>query len=190
MAELKPEQKVEFQPKNLICNFRAPDVEHYEVWQRFKKWCKDNGLDVCNVALDQIQAFMKAVDSSSPGVSSPKPLVTTKGQVIIIQQQNSFVYSVDKPRREPIFASCAKPAFARTISGLASEAYVMEKARDLKGSFSMRDFLEIEHDSFRKIVLRLRKKGKIVALPLRTNPRMFVLTERLAEYGLERRTLQ
>jgi len=58
----------------------------------------------------------------------------------------------------------------------------MEKVRDLNRSFSYRDFLELEHNSFRKIVLRLKKKGKIIALPQRTNPRYYVLAERLKDY--------
>lgn len=179
-----PELQGNYQPKNLICNFRAPDVEHYELWQHFKEWCKDNGLDICRVTLDNVAAFMKSVEGFSglKGVSNPKQLTTAKGQVIIIQQQNSFVYSVEKPRREPIFMNWAKPKFARTISSIAAEAYVMEKARHLNRSFSYRDFLELEHNSFRKIVLRLKKKGKIIALPQRTNPRYYVLAERLKNY--------
>ena len=59
-----PELQGNYQPKNLICNFRAPDVEHYELWQHFKEWCKDNGLDICRVTLDNVAAFMKSVRDS------------------------------------------------------------------------------------------------------------------------------
>lgn len=164
--------------KNLICNFRAPNLEFYGIWQEFKQWCKDNGLDVCRVTLSNIASFMKAVES----IPDPEQMITAKGQVNIIQQQNTFVYPVGKPRREPIRLNCSKPEFSGTISRAAFEAYVMEKARDLKRSFCFRDFAELNHNSFRKIILRLKKKGKIIPLPLRTNPRFYILAERLPDY--------
>jgi hypothetical protein len=81
-------------------------LEQYQLWQRFKDWTKENGLDVCRVTLNAVAAFMKAVEGSS----DPEQLKTAKGQVIIIQQQNSFVYSVEKPRREPILMNCPNPS--------------------------------------------------------------------------------
>lgn len=169
--------------KNLICNFRAPDKEHYELWQRFKRWCQDHGLDVCRVTLGQVDAFMAAVEAEvkTPG-STKKQLATALGQIIDIEQTNTFIYSVEKPRRVPIALDCAKPEFSRTVTSRAAEAYVMEKARELGRSFSYRDFLELGHVSFRKIVLRLKKQGKVVPLPQRTNPRFYVLAEQLQEY--------
>ena len=50
---------------------------------------------------------------------------------------------------------------------------------DLTREFSYRDFLEIKHDAFRRIILRLRRKGKIVANPQRTVPRFYFLAERV-----------
>lgn len=91
MTELEAEPKAQVQFKNLICNFRAPDLEHYQLWQRFKEWCKDNGEDVCKVTLGQVEAFMVAVKAAA-GSSGSKPIVTSKGQVIIINEQNTFVY--------------------------------------------------------------------------------------------------
>lgn len=170
----------ETKKKDLICNFRAPDLAHYELWQRFKRWCQDHGLDVCRVALSQIDAFMQAVEA--PSKEAKVKLTTALGQLIDIEQHNTFIYSVEKPRRVPIALDCAKPEFQRTITSRASEAYVLEKARELKRSFSYRDFLELGHVSFRKIVMRLKTRGKIVALPQRSNPRYYVLAENLQDY--------
>lgn len=116
------------------------------------------------------------------GIPDPEQVITTKGQVTIIQQQNTFVYPVGKPRREPIRLNCSKPEFSGTISRAAFEAYLMEKARDLNRSFCFRDFAELKHNSFRKIILRLKRKGKIIPLPLRTNPRFYILAERIPDY--------
>jgi hypothetical protein len=111
-------------------------------------------------------------------------------QVINLQQNNVFTYQVMKPRREPFSLSCVKPEFRRTFSSILFEAYVLQKARDLNREFSFRDFLELEHDAFRRIVRRLRRKGKVVANPMRTCPRFFILTERLGDYGLQTGTTQ
>lgn len=108
--------------------------------------------------------------------------LATGTQIYNINQQNTFAYEPGKPRRQPLSLNCAKRQYSRTISSSAAEAYVMEKARDFNRSFSFRDFLELRHDSFRKIVSRLKKKGKIIPLPQRTNPRFFILAERLPDY--------
>lgn len=162
---------------NYICNFRAPDAEHYQIWQDFKKSAQDRGLDVCYVTLTLCEAWLKGVEGSKE-VSQ----VVSPTRIINLQQQNTFVYGVEKPRREPTRLNCAKTQYSRTISSSMAEAYVMEKARDLNRSFSFLDFRELKHDSFRKIVTRLKKRGKIIALPQRTNPRFYVLSERLADY--------
>lgn len=178
------------QPKNLICNFRAPDMARYQTWKDYKKWAQDNGLDICHLTLSLIDSFLKSVQGAQAATSqynggladgSTLSLVTPT-KVINIQQNNTFLYSVPKPRREPLALNCARPLLSRTITSRAWCAYVMEKARDLNRSFSYRDFFEIGHDLFRKCVLRLRKEGKIIALPQRTNPRFYVLSERLADY--------
>ena len=111
-------------------------------------------------------------------------------EIIFIEQQNNFYYQVSKPRREPLKFNCAKKGFSRTISSLAAEAYVTEKARTLESSFSFRDFLELGHATFRKIVLRLKKKERIVALPKRTIPRYYILAENKANYPVFLRTIE
>jgi len=169
-------------PKNLICNFRAPNLTEFQRWKSYVQWAKDNGQDVCHLTLSLTNSFMKGVEGAAQ--------VRSGQQVVNIQQNNVFQYQVSKPRREPYDLSCVKKEYQRTISSVLFEAYVLNKARDLTREFSYRDFLEIKHDAFRRIVLRLRRKGKIVANPQRTLPRFYFLTERVEEYSPDRRTTQ
>jgi hypothetical protein len=168
--------------KNLICNFRAPNLEEFQHWKAYVQWAKDNGLDVCHLTLSLTDSFIKGIDGAAQ--------VRSGGQVVNIQQNNVFQYQVAKPRREPYELSCVRSEFQRTISSVLFEAYVLNKARELTREFSYRDFLELKHDAFRRIVLRLRRKGKIVANPQRTMPRFYFLAERVSDYPLDRRTIQ
>jgi hypothetical protein len=170
------------QPKNLICNFRAPNLEQYQRWKVYVQWAKDNGQDVCHLTLNLTDAFMKGVEGAAQ--------VRNGQQVVNIQQNNVFQYQVSKPRREPYDLSCVRPEFQKTISSSLFEAYVLNRARELTREFSYRDFLELRHDAFRRIVLRLKRKGKIVANPQRTVPRFYFLAERISEYSPDRRTTQ
>ena len=111
-------------------------------------------------------------------------------QVVNIQQNNQFLYQIPKPRREPYSLTCVKGEFQRTFSSILFETYVLHKAEGLGREFSYRDFLELKHDAFRRIVLRLKRRGLIVANPLRTVPRFYYLSERLKESDLETRTTQ
>jgi hypothetical protein len=106
------------------------------------------------------------------------------------QQNNVFQYQVSKPRREPFSLDCVRPEFRRTFSSVLFEAYVLDKAREKSREFSYQDFLELKHGAFRRIVLRLRRKGKIVANPQRTVPRFYFLTERIDECSSDRRTTE
>lgn len=168
--------------KNLICNFRAPNLQHYQRWKTYVQWAKDNGMDVCHVTLSLIDSFMKGTEGAAEARNGK--------QVINIQQNNVFQYQVSRPRREPYDLSCVKREYQKTISSVIFEAYVLNKARELTREFSYRDFLELKHDAFRRIVLRLRRKGKIVANPQRTLPRFYFLAERVNEYSREERTIQ
>ena len=111
-------------------------------------------------------------------------------QVINIQQNNVFQYQVSKPRREPYDLSCVKREYQKTFSSSLFEAYILNKARELTREFSYRDFLELKHDAFRRIVLRLKRKGKIVANPQRTVPRLYFLAEQFNDYSTDRGTTQ
>ena len=139
-------------PKNLICNFRAPNLQHYQRWKEYVQWAKDNGMDVCHITLSLVDSFMKGTEGAAE--------VRNSQQVINIQQTNVFQYQVTKPRREPYDLSCVKKEYQRTFSSLLLEAYVLNKARELTREFSYRDFLELKHDSFFRIILRLKRKKK------------------------------
>ena len=162
------------QPKNLICNFRAPNWEEFQRWKAYVQWAKDNGQDVCHLTLSLTDSFMKGIEGAAQ--------VRNGKQVVNIQQNNVFQYQVSKPRREPYDMSCARKEFQKTISSVLFEAYILNKARELTREFSYRDFLELKHDAFRRIIMRLKRKGKIVANPQRTVPRFYFLAERVSEY--------
>jgi hypothetical protein len=170
------------QPKNLICNFRAPNLEQYQRWKAYVQWAKDNGMDVCHLTLNLTDAFLKG--------NAAAALVQSGKQVINIQQNNVFQYQVQKPRREPYSLDCVKPEYQRTFSSVLFEAYVLNKAREISREFSYRDFLELKHDAFRRIVLRLRRKGKVIANPQKTHPQFYFLVERLDEEMPGWKTLQ
>lgn len=158
--------------RNYICNFRAPDSKHHRVWLDFKQEARGRGLDICYLILSLCQSWLKAVES----VSSTTQIVTSL-QVINLQQQNTFVYSVQKPRRDPHQLFCSRESYNRTIRSLAFQAYVVEKARDLNRSFMFRTFSELGHDLFRKCILDLKRRGKVLPLEPRTNPRFYILSE-------------
>ena len=167
MAGRVPELQGNYQPKSLLCNFRAPSSKEYSEWQKYKEYVKNQGLDICRVTIGLTNAFMAGVEGAEQ--------VNGKEQNVHITMNNQFLYQVQKPRREPYSLDCVKSEFRRTISSSMAEAYVLEKARDLNREFSFRDFLELKHDAFRRIVVRLKGKGKIIANPLRTNPRFYIL---------------
>lgn len=77
--------------------------------------------------------------------------------------------------------SCVKPEFRRSISSIAQEAYVMDRARRLGGEFSFHDFRELEYGQFRRIVRRLRQKGRIITYPQRSVPQMYLVADNLVE---------
>lgn len=170
-----PQAALAVQPKNLICNFRAPNLSEFERWKQYVQWAKDNGMDVCHLTLSLTDSFMKGIEGAAQ--------VRTGQQVVNIQQNNVFQYQVQKPKREPYSLDCVKPEYCRTISSLLFDAYVLNKAREINREFSFRDFLELKHDAFRRIVLRLKRKKKLIAIPERTIPRFYALTDSLQ--GLE-----
>lgn len=163
--------------RNYICNFRAPDLEHYQVWLDFKEAARSLGLDICYLILTLCQAWLKANEGTKEATK-----VSTATQVINVQMQNTFVYNVQKPRRESPELICSRKEYSRTLRSLVFQAYVMEKARDLQQSFSFRDYPELGHSLFRKCILRLKKRGKILPLQPRTNPRFYILREWVPDY--------
>ena len=47
------------QPKNLICNFRAPNLQEFQRWKAYVQWAKDSGQDMCHLTLSLTDGFMK-----------------------------------------------------------------------------------------------------------------------------------
>jgi hypothetical protein len=170
------------QPRQLVCNFRAPSLKEYGEWQEFKRYIKSQGLDICRVTIGLANAFMAGAKGSSA--------VQNQSMTVNIQMNNQFLYQVHKPRREPYSLDCVKSEFRRTIGSVLFEAYVLNKARELTREFSYRDFLELRHDAFRRIILRLKRKGKIMANPQRTVPRFYFLAERIHDSNHDKRTTQ
>ena len=161
------------QKPNLICNFRAPSQKEYDEWQDYKEYVKEQGLDVCRVTIGLTNAFMAGVGGAQK--------VLGQQQQVQIQMSNQFLYQVEHPRREPFSLNCVKPEFRRTFSSILFESYVLDKARrKIKGEFSFRDFLELDHHSFRRIIVRLKKKGLVVAVPQRTLPMFYMLAENIS----------
>jgi len=162
--------------KQLICNFRAPDMKHFIEWQNYKQFVKNQGLDVCRVTIGLTNAFM----------SGSKLELPTQKQSVVIDMKNSFNYQVVKPRRTPYSLDCVKPEFRKTFSSILFESYILQRAENLKSSFCFRDFLELKHDSFRRIIVRLKRKGLIFAHPIRTNPRFYILAKNLKNYDTKK----
>jgi len=163
--------------RNYICNFRAPDAKHFQVWRQFKQAAKDRGLTTCYVILALCEAWLKGIQGIGEACQ-----VVTQTQVINLQQQNTFVYGIEKPRREPLVLNCARKEYSRTITSRAWQAYITDRTRELERSISYRDFPELEHDFFRKCIMNLKKRGKIVPVLPRTNPRYYVLSENAHKY--------
>ena len=131
-------------------------------------------MDVCHLTLSLTDSFMRGVEGASQ--------VRNGGQVVNVQQNNVFQYQVSKPRREPCSLDYVKSEFRRTFSSVLFDAYLLHKARSIRREFSYRNFLELEQPAFHRIVRRLKRKGEILASPLRTKPRLYFLTENLADY--------
>jgi len=157
-------------------------MDEFQKWKKYVQWAKDNGMDVCHLTLSLTDSFMKGTEGAAQ--------VRNAGQVVNIQQVNTFQYQVQKPRREPYSLDCVKPEYVRTLSSTLFEAYVLNKARDINRDFSYMDFLELKHDAFRRIMVRLKRKGKVIANPQSTRPQFYFLTEKLQQENSGWNTLQ
>ena len=157
---------------NFHCNFRAPNKDWFLIWLELKETTKARGLDICFVVLSLCGAWLEALKK---GQSSCQ--INADSQIIFLNQTNTFNYNVQKPRRERFQKDCSKNLQKCTICSMAFRAYILEKARDLDRAFSFMDFTEINHDLFRKMILELKKRQKILALEPRTNPQFYILPE-------------
>ncbi len=152
------------------------------VWQNYKQFIKDQGLDVCFVTLCLAESFMKNGKESSE--------FKHIGAQVSMIMHNNFAYQVQRPRQEPFALSCVKPEFRRTFSSILFQAYVLQKASKLGREFSYLDFLELEHDAFRRIIMRLKRKGEILTSPVRTVPQFYYLASSLQERAQGERTTE
>lgn len=128
-----------------------------------------------------IEGFLADAEGKPKEVS----FISAKGDHYHIAMQNSFNYMVEKPRREPFDLNLIKKEFRKSFSSILYESYVLEKARHINGEFCFRDFLEMDQQGFHRIVGKLIRKGKIMANPSRTIPRMYFLTEKLPDYNVK-----
>jgi len=175
MADVQPQDNrgqaiQQFKPK--ICNFKVSSPEEAAVWERYVQTVKDLGLDVCHTTISLVKGFLAGLEGSKAAQE-----IHTDRHVIQIQMTNHFNYVVQKPRRQPLELSCVREQFRSTVRSAFAEAYILEKARSLKRPFCFRDFLELKYDSFRRIVSRLLRKGKIMRFPAKTCPQFYVLSE-------------
>jgi len=111
------------------------------------------------------------------GIDKPE-IVNAFPVVVNLKQQNTFVYSEVKPRRKPNIESYIKNIFVTGLSRAMAEAYVLQKAQQLylegQETFCFKDFGELKHVKFRKIVQRLKKKQEITPKEPRTCPRFYI----------------
>jgi hypothetical protein len=105
--------------KQFICNFRAPDKEHYQRWQKLKRQVKKQGLDNCHVLFSLIDAWLRG-----------HSVIACTNQHVNLTQNNYFNYNVQKPRREPHLL-CSRKGNKRTINSVYVQDHIMEKAREL-----------------------------------------------------------
>jgi hypothetical protein len=66
------------QPKNLICNFRAPNLAEFQRWKVYVQWAKDNGMDVCHLTLSLTDFFMKGIEGQLRFAMENRSLIFSK----------------------------------------------------------------------------------------------------------------
>ena len=155
---------------NFHCNFRAPNKDWFLIWLELKETTKARGLDICFVVLTLCRAWLEALRK---GQSTCQ--INSDAQMVFLHQANTFNYNVQKPRRERFQKDCSKNLRKCTLCSMAFRAYITEKARELDRAFSFMDFKEINHDLFRKLILELKKRQKLLSLEPRTNPQFYII---------------
>lgn len=158
--------------KNRLCNIRAPSEEWFTIWQEFEEVTKNLGLDNCFVVLSLCKCWLKA-HKQKFGILE----ISGKTQIIFVSQMNQFNYNVGKPRRERFLMDCSRNYPKCTLCSRAFQSYIIEIARELGRSFCFRDFTEINHDLFRKLILELKKSHRILPMIPRSNPETYILPE-------------
>ena len=159
-----------------LLGIRATSKEEHQRLLRFKWWCEDNGKSTCPIITDLTSSLVAADDAIRP--------LKKNGSVIVnLQQQNTFIHQVDRPRRlaDPGSTenSISNGGIADTTTRMAFQSLVVLKALQLQHSFCFRDFLELSPDHFKKVISRLKKKGSVATVEPRTCPRFYRLTPKL-----------
>ena len=153
---------------------RARSREQHQALLRYKYFCEDNGLDICHLIICHAQSDIAASDKI-------QPIKKAEATIINLQQQNTFISQVVRPRRvaDPGLLSMAKRDISGTTYRLAFESLVILKALQMQHSLCFRDFPEIRHNHFKKVILRLKRKGLVAPIEPRTCPRFYRLTPKL-----------
>lgn len=168
-----------------LCNFRVQTQRDWENWIWFKNYCNDQGLTICRPLIAFIASFRKFAEGIETAKGERPELINAFPMLVQLKQQNTFVWSVDKPRRTPTdhsldrFANLSKKR-AITI-GEYVDSYILDKARFMwmqgQRTFCFKDFIEIQHRKFRNAMSKLKRKKEIVPCTPRTNPRFYFLTD-------------
>lgn len=170
--------------RNLICNFRAQTEQDWEDWKWFVQWCKQSGITTCKPLIAFIRSFRRSMEGLIEGLEKKgkREILNAFPLIIALDQQNTFVYSIEKPRRQkPDLLFFRNNFRTATIPLRMRLSYVLEKARYYhkcgQRTFCFRDFAEIKHSHFRKIILRLKRNGDIIPLEPRTCPRFYRIVD-------------
>jgi len=158
-------------------NIRASSREEHQGLLRLKWWCEDNGTSTCPTIIGLTMSLLKADDAARP-LKKDGPM---NGPMIVnIQQQNTFIHQTERPRRlGSTVDSISNQGLSGTASRYALECLVIRKALEIHHSFCFLDFRELSPNCFRKVILRLNKKGFVAPVEPRTCPRFYQLTPKL-----------
>lgn len=99
--------------------------------------------------------------------------------MIILNQQNTFVSQVERPRREAMPLSSSRgghPGTTTSMSRSLLEDHILLGALRMHRTFCFLDFPGMEPNQFKKAVLRLRRRGLITAKEPRSCPRFYQIT--------------
>jgi hypothetical protein len=167
------------QEQNLLCNFRAQTIEDFNSWEWYKEDCKKRGLTICRPIIALIRSYKKFVEGLESAKSERPELINAFPVLVQLKQQNTFVWTVEKPRRMPNMKSLSKytkNTLGTTTTGYV-DSYILEKARYLwrKGqrTWCFLDFRELKHSTFRKAIMRLKEADEIEPIEPRSCPRFY-----------------
>ncbi len=150
--------------------FRPATADAYRENLRLRWLSKDTGSDTCFLYSMYAQSFNAFHD----GVNAKDPKALLGANIFNIQQNNQFNYMPQVPRREPL--NISNRAISGTVISRALERYILLGALSMPHTFCLRDFSELSHNCFKKVIQRLKRQGLIESMEPRTNPRFYRLT--------------